>query len=84
MPRQTQDDVVARARRKLESIQHLIYKLKAIRALYVTAHNSSVDGQKIYSEFYHAIGDLIEGRRVEELQLHNIKREEFLREFKDE
>lgn len=84
MSRQNAADVVARAKRKLDSIQHLIYKVKAVRVLWVTAHNSSTEGQKLYAEFYHAVGDLLEGRKVEELELKNIEREEFLREFKDE
>lgn len=82
MSRLSPTDAVERAKRKLSSIQHLIYKLDAIRVLWFTAHNSSSDGQKLYAEFYHAVGDLLEGRQVEELELKNIDRADFLRELK--
>lgn len=84
MSRQGTSEVAARFQRKLASVQHLVYKLKAIRSLFVTAHNSPYEVQKVAVEFYYAVGDLLEGRKVEELELPNISRDEFLREFHDE
>jgi chaperonin cofactor prefoldin len=84
MARANASEMAARFQRKLAGIQHLVYKLKAIRALYVTAHNSSMEVQQIAAEFYYAVGDLLEGQKVEELKLPKINREEFLREFNDE
>lgn len=72
---------LAHLKRRLASEQHLLYKLNAIRALHITAHNSPLDMQKTAVEFYYAVGDLLEGLQAEELELKNIERDEFLKEL---
>jgi ABC-type phosphate transport system ATPase subunit len=73
----------ARARRHLAAQEHLVYKLKAIRALWVTAHNTPQAVEKMEREFLFLVGEIVEGTVVEKLVMHNISRDAFLREFHD-
>lgn len=74
---------VAGLNRRLLSQQHLIYKLKAIRALWMTAHNTPQSVTRMEREFMFLVGELLEGVPVENLQLVNISKKAFLREFSD-
>lgn len=82
MPRNPTDEL-ARIQRQLASQQHLIDKLKAIRALHITAYNSKLPVAETAPELYYALGDVLEGVRPEELTLNKISREEFLKELTD-
>lgn len=73
----------ARAQRHLAAQEHLIYKLKAIRALWVTAHNTPQAVEKMEREFLFLVGEIVEGTSVDKLIMHNINRSAFLREFND-
>jgi ABC-type phosphate transport system ATPase subunit len=73
----------ARAQRHLAAQQHLIYKLKAIRALWVTAHNTPQAIEKMEREFLFLVGEIVEGTPVEKLVMSNINKAAFLREFHD-
>jgi ABC-type phosphate transport system ATPase subunit len=73
----------ARVQRKLAAQQHLIYKLKAIRALWVTAHNTPQAIEKMEREFLFLVGEIVEGTPVEKLVMININKSAFLREFND-
>lgn len=73
----------ARAHRHLAAQDHLIYKLRAIRALWITAHNTPQAVEKMEREFLFLTGEIIEGTSVEKLILTNIDRAAFLREFHD-
>ena len=59
-------------------------KLKAIRALWVTAHNQTGDLEGIAAEFFFALGDLLEGHPPEELNLRNIDAQSFMKELRDD
>jgi ABC-type phosphate transport system ATPase subunit len=73
----------ARVQRNLAAQQHLIYKLKAIRALWVTAHNTPQAIEKMEREFLFLVGEIVEGTPVEKLLMTNINKAAFLREFND-
>ena len=73
----------ARARRNLAAQEHLVYKLKAIRALWITAHNTPQAIEKMEREFMFLVGEIVEGTPVEKLVITNISRDAFLREFND-
>lgn len=73
----------ARAQRHLAAQEHLVYKLKAIRALWITAHNTPQALEKMEREFLFLIGEIVEGTSVEKLQMTSISRDSFLREFND-
>jgi ABC-type phosphate transport system ATPase subunit len=73
----------AKAQRNLAAQEHLIYKLKAIRALWITAHNTPQAIEKMEREFLFLVGELVEGTPVEKLVMKNISRDAFLREFND-
>lgn len=73
----------ARAQRHLAAQEHLVYKLRAIRSLWITAHNTPQAIEKMEREFLFLVGEIIEGSPVEKLAMHNISRDAFLREFYD-
>jgi len=73
----------ARAQRQLAAHEHLVYKLKAIRALWVTAHNTPQAVEKMEREFLFLVGEIVEGTVVEKLHMTNISKDAFLREFHD-
>jgi hypothetical protein len=74
----------ARNQRSLAAQQHLLYKLKAIRSLWVTAHNTPQAIEKMEREFLFLVGEIIEGTPIEKLAMHNINKAAFLREFNEE
>lgn len=73
----------AGARRHLAAQEHLLYKLKAIRALWITAHNTPQAIEKMEREFLFLVGEIVEGTAVEKLVMTNINKDAFLREFHD-
>jgi hypothetical protein len=73
----------ARVQRRIAAQEHLVYKLKAVRALWVTAHNTPQTVEKMEREFLFLIGEIVEGTPVEKLVMTNINRDAFLREFHD-
>lgn len=73
----------AKAQRHLAAQEHLIYKLKAIRALWVTAHNTPQAVEKMEREFLFLVGEIVEGTPVDKLVMNNINKAAFLREFHD-
>lgn len=72
-----------RVRRQLAAQEHLVYKLKAIRALWVTAHNTPQSVEKMEREFLFLVGEIVEGTPVDKLIMNNINKAAFLREFND-
>lgn len=82
-PRSLANKNPARAQRTLAAQEHLIYKVRAIRALWITAHNTPQSIEKMEREFLFLVGEIIEGTAVEKLVMNNISREAFLREFYD-
>lgn len=77
------DKNTAKAQRTLAAQDHLVYKLRAIRSLWITAHNTPQAVEKMEREFLFLVGELIEGTPVEKLTMTNISRDSFLREFYD-
>lgn len=73
----------AQAQRHLAAQEHLVYKLKAVRALWITAHNTPQAIEKMEREFLFLIGEIVEGTAVEKLHMTNISKKAFLREFYD-
>ena len=71
------------AQRHIAAQAHLVYKVKAVRALWVTAHNTPQAMEKMEREFLFLVGEIIEGTPVEKLLMTNISRDSFLREFND-
>lgn len=84
MPAKTSPaDQMARMRRQMASQDHLLSKLKMVRALHMTAYNSTVPVEQLSAEFFYAIGDILEGQKPEDLNLKVINKEEFLKELSD-
>ena len=79
VPRSPVNTNNSRAQRHLASQEHLVYKLKAIRALWITAHNTPQAVEKMEREFLFLVGEIVEGTAVEKLQINSINREAFLR-----
>jgi hypothetical protein len=75
---------IAKAQRDLSGKSALLEKLKAIRALYITAHNETGELEPLALEFYFAIGDLLEGESPDNLKLLHIPKKDFLKELRDE
>jgi len=81
---QTLPDDLARVQRRQSAEAHLLYKLKAIRALHTVAYgNVNLPVDKVQTEFFYAVGDIFEGLRVEDLKLNLISKEETVREMED-
>ena len=55
---------------------------KAIEALHEVAYASSDRGEKLCLEFFHAVNDLLEGVKPEELPLKLINQREYLAALK--
>lgn len=77
-------DDISKAQRDLSSKQALLEKLKAIRALWITAHNQTSELEPIATEFFFAIGDLLEGESPENVNLRLIDKKDFLKELRAE
>ena len=77
-------DDVSKVQRDLSSKQALVEKLKAIRALWITAHNQTTDLEPVATEFFFAIGDLLEGQHPDGLNLRHIVKADFLKELRAE
>lgn len=73
----------AKLNRQLNAQQHLIDKLKAVRALHIVAYNSDHPIEKVAVELFYVLGDVLEGQGVKDLTLHRISKEEVLREYQD-
>lgn len=83
MSRSTPDEL-ARIQRRQASEAHLLYKLRAIRALHTVAYGSTTLAvDKVQSAFFYAVGDIFEGLRVEDLKLTVINKEDVMREMED-
>ena len=72
---------ITRLQRQLSVQKDLIDKLRLIRALHVTAYNLNVPVEKLAVEFFYALGDALEGVKVEDLNLSIIGKEGVLREL---
>jgi len=83
MATRTAPDELAQLKRKLAANQHLIDKLKMIRALHTVTYTSTKLVDAMAVEFYYAIGDVLEGQQPQELKLNVINKEEFLKEIQD-
>lgn len=84
MPTRTSPaDQVARMKRQMAAQDHLLMKLKMIRALHMTSYNSTVPVEQQAAEFYYAVGDILEGQKPADLNLKVINKEEFLKELSD-
>ena len=67
-----------------ESTGGLREKLQAIRALWLTAHNDTGELEPVATEFFFAIGELLEGAPPDTLKLKHITRGDFLKELRDD
>lgn len=74
---------LAKATRQLATQQHLIDKLKAVRALHIVAYNSDEPVEKVALELFYALGDVLEGQSVRDISLHKINKEDVLKEYTD-
>lgn len=83
MGSRTSGDELATVKRKLAAQQHLIEKLRSIRALHMVSYTGTAPVERVAVEFYYAIGDILEGQQPKELNLKVIDREEFLKEMHD-
>lgn len=83
MPRAKAAPEAASKQRQLVAQMDLTYKLKALRALHITAYNMVEPIEKVSVEFFYALGEILEGQRVDELNLKIISKDEFLKEFAD-
>jgi len=57
-------------------------KLRAIRALWLAAHNQASEVDQVAPEFFFAIGDLFEGQSPDSLALTKINKADFLKEYR--
>ena len=83
MAARTPGDELAIVKRKLAAQQHLLEKLRAIRAMHMVSYTGAAPVEKVAVEFYYAIGDILEGQQPKELNLKVINKEEFLKEMQD-
>lgn len=74
---------VSKLTRQLTSQQHLVDKLKAVRALHIVAYNSDEPVEKVALELFYVLGDILEGQNIKDLSLHRINKEDVLKEFTD-
>jgi hypothetical protein len=78
------DQDLARVQRRAAAEAHLLYKLKAIRALHIAMYSDmTLPLEKVAIEFAYAVGDIFEGVPVEELRLNLIKRDIVMEEMED-
>ena len=68
---------------KYEETNHenLGYKFKAISLLHMLGYNSDVPASEIGAEILYAVGNILEGSKVEDLELRVIDKEALLREM---
>lgn len=57
------------------------YKFKAIALLHILGYNSEVPASDVGAELLYAIGNILEGRRVEELELRVIDKGQLVKEM---
>jgi hypothetical protein len=76
------DELAVRQRKQTE-LQFFVERLKAIRALHVTAYHAQAPIEKLAVEFFYTIGDLLEGTAADKLPLKLINQEDFMREYED-
>jgi hypothetical protein len=69
----TQKDL-ARMQRMLKSQRHLIDKLELIRELYTEVYGSPIPIEKAAVEFVYAVGDILEGEKIESLNFKYINK----------
>lgn len=81
MPRPAPD--LAALQRQLATTQDIARRLRAIRALHIAAYNTETPVERAAPELFYAIGDILEGRKPEDLELKIINKEAFLRELTD-
>ncbi len=74
---------LATQQRQLAITQDIAKRLRAIRALHIASYNTDVPVERTAPELFYAIGDILEGRQPEELELKIINKEAFLRELND-
>ena len=74
---------IAKLTRQLAAQNHLIAKLKAVRALHIVAYNSDDPVEKVAVELFYVLGDVLEGQGVKDLALHRINKDEVLKEYTD-
>lgn len=58
------------------------YKLKAIALLHMLGYNSDVSAESVGAELLFAIGHVLEGAAVEELELRAISKEKLVAEMR--
>lgn len=57
------------------------YKFRAIRLLHMLGYNSDKSATEIGAELLYAIGNVLEGQRVEELELRSIDKAQLVKEM---
>lgn len=62
----------------------IVTRLKNIRALWFAVHNQpNATISELSSEFYHKVGELLEGKALEDLTYHVIDRNRVLQHVED-
>jgi len=54
-----------------------------MRTLYIMVYNNEESIIPLTTELFHVYGEVLEGARPEELSLHRINKEKFLREYEE-
>ena len=72
-----------RLKKDLALLQHENLLLKSIRALHVGGFSTPIAVEKVAVEFMFAVGDLLEGREIKELELKYIDKQDVIRELED-
>ncbi len=73
-------------RRKISRLRFInddSQKVRMIRALYIIVFNSEESLIPLAIELFHIIGEILEGTPPEELLLHRVPKETFLRTYND-
>lgn len=58
-------------------------KVRIMRTLYIMVYNNEESIIPLTTELFHVYGEVLEGARPEELSLHRINKEKFLREYEE-
>ena len=58
-------------------------KVRVLRTLYIMVYNNEDSIIPLTTELFHVLGEVLEGTVPEELTLHRIDKERFLREYEE-
>ena len=66
----------------MPSVPDADYKFRAIRLLHMLGYNSDKAAGEIGAELLYAIGNVLEGQRVEDLELRSIDKSQLVKEMR--